>query len=308
MGNIKFPLTENLLIAAIHLISPRDLEKLLTGQDVNFDPSLNDVAILRALVYAVHRRKMDHAEVLFNSQYSVPYFLPDGTRLLRPYIDYSCENFDDASFVEFLIEKQPKNTLLLVDMFGDCLKTYRRTYALFKLYAIAPEYFQTSFHDYFVSDSHLFWHVEPEELLVMLQDCNLDILPWISDASWKQFTTTRYNHDAVERVIYTYYHEENLSLSVHLYWGKIAAKFYANRKSLGQDLSLEDETFLLVFIKSLSNQYSRFVKFVNFLNDKSLFSESMKNNIFAHFRGLQDQSYLRHLMKIGFTSSYCSIL
>ena len=60
-GNIKFPLTENLLIAAIYLISPIDLDELLNGQDVNFDPSLNDDAILKALVHAVHHRKMAHA-------------------------------------------------------------------------------------------------------------------------------------------------------------------------------------------------------------------------------------------------------
>ena len=139
---------------------------ILTGQNLNFDPSLNDDAILKSLVHAVHRRKMDHAKVLFNSQYIKPYFLPCGTRLLRPYIDYSCENFDDASFVEFLIEKQPTKTGEFVLIFGNYLKTYHRTYALFRLYAIAPEYFQTSFHDYFVSDSLLFWQVDLKNFLL----------------------------------------------------------------------------------------------------------------------------------------------
>ena len=103
LRNMKFPLTENLLIITIHLISPLELEKLLNGQNVSFDPSLHDVAILRALVYAVHHRKVDHAEIPFNCHYSVPYFLPKNDCELSPYIDYSCKNFDDASFVEFLI-------------------------------------------------------------------------------------------------------------------------------------------------------------------------------------------------------------
>ena len=308
VGNIKFPLTENLLIAAIHLISPLELAELLNGQDVSFDPSLNDDAILKALVHAVHHRKIDHVKVLFNCQYIKSYFLPDGTRLLCPYIEYSCKNFGDASFIEFLIEKQPKNILLLVDMFGDCLKTYHRTYALFKIYVITPEYFQTSFHDYFVSNSPLFWVVEPEELFVMLQDCNLDILPWISDASWELFARTRYNNGAVECLLQTCCHEENLSVSARAYWEKIATKFNANRKSLGQDLSLENETFLLVFIKYFCNDYSRFVKFVDFLNYKSLFCRSLKRNILTHFHGMQDQSFLLHLRGIGFASFYCSIL
>ena len=129
---------------------------LVTDQDVNFDPSLNDDAILKALVYAVHHGKMDHVKVLFNSQYIRPYFLPYGARLLRPYIDYSCKNFEDASFVEFVIEKQPTKTVEFVLLFGNYLKTCHRTIALFRLYVVASEYFQTSFHDYFVSDSKLF--------------------------------------------------------------------------------------------------------------------------------------------------------
>ena len=303
-GNRKFHLTENLLLAAIHLISHLDLEKLLNGQDVSFDPSLNDDAILKALVHAVHHGKMDHAKVLFNSQYSVAYFLPENYYRLRPYIDYSCKNFDDASFVEFLIEKQPKNTLLLVDMFGDCLKTYRRTYALFKLYAIAPEYFQTSLPGYYSAYSYFFWQVEPKELFIMLQDCNLDILPWISYASWNQFSSIPYNDDAVKCLLRKYYcPDENVALSAHPYWKKVGTKFYAHRNSLSQDLSLENEAFLLVFIKSLGNQYHRFEKFIAFLNNKHILSKSMRDSILAHFRGLQNQSYLRYLRRIDFASS-----
>ena len=72
MGNMKFPLTEDLLIAAIHLISLDELKELLNGQDVCFDPSVNDDAILKSLVHAVHHREMDHVKVLFDCQYVRP--------------------------------------------------------------------------------------------------------------------------------------------------------------------------------------------------------------------------------------------
>ena len=127
MGSMKFPLTEILLIAAIHLISPLELEALLNGQDARFDPSVNDDAILKALVYAVHHRKMDHAEVLFNCQYVEPYLLCRDLSPLYPYIDYSCKNFDDASFVKFLIDMQPTKTNGFVMMFGVCLRKYQKT-------------------------------------------------------------------------------------------------------------------------------------------------------------------------------------
>ena len=308
IGNLKFPLTEDLLVAAIHLISHLELTELLNGQDVDFDPSLNDDVILNALIYAVHHRKMDHIKVIFNCPYIKSYFLPENYCRLYPYIDYSCKNFDDTSFVKFLIEKQPTKTGEFVMMFWNCFRDHRRLDALFNLYAAAPEYFQTFFNHYFVSASHLLWQVKPEELFVMLQDCSLEILPSISAASWKQFVSTPYNNGAVKCVIDTYSHEENLSVSARTYWEEIATKFDADCKSLDKDLSLENETFLLVFIKSLSSQYSRFVRFVDFLNDKPFLSKFMRNNILTHFRGLQDQSYLGYLERIGFVSSCCIIL
>ena len=288
VGNLKFPLTENLLIAAIHLISPLELEELLNGQDTSFDPSLNDDAILKALVHAVHRQKMDHVKVLFNCPYIKPYFLPENYYRFYLYIDYSCKNFGDASFVEFLVKKQPGKTLAFVDMFYSSSGYLQRPDTLFKIYAVAPKLFHSDVACQLFKNSYQFWQVKPEELFVMLQDCNLDILPCISDASWNLFASTSYNNDAVKCVIDTYCPEENLSPSVDPYWKEIATKFNANRKSLDQDLLLENETFLLVFIKYFCDDYSRFEKFVTFLKERSLFSESMENNIFAHFSGLQD--------------------
>ena len=149
----------------------------------------------------------------------------------------------------------------------------------------------------------------PEELFVVLQDCNLDILPWISNASWKQFASTPYNDDAVKCLLRKYYcPEENLSVSTHPYWKKIGTRFDADRKSLDQNLSLQDETFMLVFIEYFNNDYSRFRDIIYFLKTQSLLSEYMRTNILAHFRGSQDQSYLRYHEAIGFASSYCSIL
>ena len=157
VGNMKFPLTENLLIAAIHLISPLELKELLNGQDAKFDPSLNDDAILKALVYAVHHRKMDHAEVLLKSQYVEPYFSPENYYRLRPYIDYSCENFDDASFTEFVIKKQPENILAFVDMFCSLPKAYQRPDALLKLYAFAPKLFHSVVSRHLFKRFYQFW-------------------------------------------------------------------------------------------------------------------------------------------------------
>ena len=217
LENIKFPLTESLLIAAIHLISPLELEGLLNGQDASFDPSLNDDAILKALVHAVHHRKMAHVKVLFNCQYIKPYFSSSDGYGFVPYIECSCTNFGDISFVEFLIEKRPENTLFFLNMFREFLEICHETYALFELHATAPEFFNPILHDQ-QNTAFVVWQVKPEELFIMLQDCSPKILPSISDESWSLFANTRYNSDVVGRVIDKYYHEENLSVSARAYW------------------------------------------------------------------------------------------
>ena len=304
--NMKFPLTEDLLIAAIRLISPLNLGKLLNGQYARFDPSVNDDTILKALVHAVHHREMDHAEVLFNSQCIRPYFLPYATRLLRPYIDHSCKNFDDASFVKFMVKIQPENITLFFGSFWEYFKTYHRTNALFQLYHIAPRLFNYYLYCARHESPHFILQVKPEKLFVILQDCSVDILPCISDASWEQFASTPYKDDAVKCLLRKYCcPEENVSVSACAYWEKFALKFNAYRKSLDQDLPLENETFLLVFIKYFCNQYSRFRKFAN--NNPFLF-ESMRDKILALCSRLQDQSYLPYLEEIGFAPSNCSIL
>ena len=302
--NMKFPLTEDLLVAAIHLISLDELKELLNGQDASFDPSLNDVAILRSLVYAVHYRKIDHAKVLFNSQYIQPYFLPEKYCLLDPYIDYSCNNFKDTSFLEFLIDKQPTNTEEFVITFGNCLRQYDRTNELFNLYAAAPEFFLISFPDFSISDSPLFWEVKPEELFVMLQDCSLEILPCISDASWEQFASAPYNDRDVKCLFEKYRSPKKYrALSAAQCWKEITAKFNDDRNPLDQNILLEKETFLVVFIKYFCKQILRFTVIVDFLNDKAFLLKPMRNNILAHFRNpLQDQSYFKHLEEIGFAS------
>ena len=143
--------------------------------------------------------------------------------------------------------------------------------------------------------------MKPEEFFVMLQDCSLEILPWISNASWKQFTDTHYNDDAVKCLLRKYYcPDENVALSAHPYWKKIGTKFYADRNSLSQDLSLEDEIFLLVFIKYCCKEYFRFKDIICFLIGKPFLSKSTRENILTHFSGLQDQSYFRFRKFVDF--------
>ena len=193
-------------------------------------------------------------------------------------------------------------------MFGNCIRTNLKPTALFNVYALFPMQFRYVVSHQVFNNSHQSWQMKPEELFIMLQNCSLGILPSISDASWKQFASTPYKDSAVRCLLQTYSHKENLSISARAYWKEIATKFDADRKSLDKDLSLENETFLLVFIKSLSNDYSRFEKFVAFLKPRSLLSKSMKEKILTHFHELQEQSFLLHLRGIGFASSNCSIL
>ena len=301
IGNMKFPLTEGLLITAIRLISPLELEKLLNGEDADFDPSVNDDAILKALVYAVHHRKMDHAEVLFKCQYIETYFSPENFSELPPYIDYSCKNFDDASFIEFLIEKQPTNTGEFVFMYANSLMACHRTDALFNLFTIAPIGFYNYFLAYCESGSCQFCQ-KPKELFVMLQDCSLKILPWISYASWEQFASAPYNDHDVKCLFEKYRSpKKHRALSAAQCWKEITAKFDEDRNSLDQSILLEKETFLVVFMKYFCKEIRRFMVIVDFLNEKPFLLKPMRDNILAHFRNpLQDQSYFKHLEEIGF--------
>ena len=189
---LSFPLTLELLLAAIYHADADELSNLVDSKDY-FVCSANEDVIIKALVHAIELNKTKHVRylLLFPSPLQSP-DKQDSIMYCTVGLTYSWKHFGDTSFINFLESLSFKKDELFASIFVDMLFEGQHDLLLAR-FASFSEYFNTLFECEHPSALHTKWNLSPEALYYIASTCNVLVFSFASRESLEAFATKKYS-------------------------------------------------------------------------------------------------------------------
>ena len=189
---LSFPLTLELLLAAIYHADADELNNLLYSKEY-FVCSANEDVIIKALVHVVKLDKTEHVRYLAQFPFALQ---SSDKRDIDMYctvgLTYSWKHFGDTSFIKFLESLGFKKNELFVNAFVDMLFEGQHDLLLAR-FASFSEYFNTLFEYERSSELHTKWNLSPEALYYIASACNVRVFSFASMGSLEAFVTKKYS-------------------------------------------------------------------------------------------------------------------